>query len=225
MSNPQTQPLQADNGSYSRGPIGMISKLTRKWDLREWVVAGIMIQVFSAAGYQFVVDLFPESAPEDMDIVMSAELDFVEFQEVKADTPVDSKDLSDKIIEKEKLTEKQQINWENAADPSLDLNQRYVARLMVNISPDDYPTRARRANIGRVVVAVSLYISAGGTIRDVRIRNIRSQGDSAKPFSSDFHAAVRKILLQKTKLLTPPYRQDGNATDFVWDTTVTFTIQ
>lgn len=201
--------------------------LTRKWDIREWVVVGFVLEVVLLFLYQGIVDLIPEEKiGEPVDIVMSAQLDFIEYQEIRTNVPVsDSQDLSDRIIEKRDLSTKQNINWENAADPVTDFNQRYVARLLVDVSDSDYPVRARNANLGRVVVAVSLYISAEGKIQDVKIRYISSDGNASKPFDREFMKSARNIILNKTRLLNPPFRTKGEAVDFVWDTTVTFTLQ
>ncbi len=208
-----------------KGILSKITYITRYWTLREWSAVGLGLQILVAIGIEGARLLLPEPQRSDEPFALTAQLDFIEFQEIQKEKPAEVQDLSDKIIEKDKLSEEKPINWENASDPTMDPNQRYMAKLMVNISPDDYPSRARRAEIGRVTVAVSLYISSAGKIRDVRIRSIRSAGDAAKPFTDDFQAAVRKILLQKTKLLNAPYKGEAGSNDFIWDTTVTFTLQ
>ena len=214
-----------DDDIRKLGPIDAIARKTARWGVGEWIFTGLILQIILIFGGQALLDLLPEKEDPEINLEMAAELSFVEFNEIKADVTSETQDLSDKIIEKDKITKEQPINWNNAADPAMDFDQRYSARLLVNISPNDYPTRARRANVGRVTVAVSIYIAANGRIRDVKIRDIRSQGGTAANFKGDFVTAVRKILLQKTKLLNSPYKQSGVAKDFVWDTTVTFTLQ
>jgi hypothetical protein len=201
-----------------------IVETTKKWDLPRWVSASVVLHVLFLFLGQLLINLLPEEKAQAPELSMSSTLDFVEFQEIRTDLPSDSADLSDKIIEKERITEQKPINWENAADPSMDFEQRYTAKLLVNISADDYPERARRGNAGKVTVAVSLYIASDGHIRDVRIRNIRSTGDAAAPYEKEFIESVRKILLTKTHLLNSPYSKGGKGADFVWDTTVTFTL-
>lgn len=205
--------------------IDFLSTRTAHWGMKEWLGAGLGTEVVLILVIYLFQILLPRPKTDVPEPVLSSELSFVEFQEIRTEKPQEVQDLSDKIIEKDKLSEEKPINWENAADPAMDPSQRYVARLRVNISPDDYPSRARRANLGRVTVAVSLYISASGKIRDVRVHNIRSQGDSAIQFHDDFKSAVRKILLQKTRLMNSPYKSSEGAEDFVWNTTVTFTLQ
>ncbi len=198
---------------------------TRNWTMREWLSTGVLLQIVLLVLYQLILWIIPEKEEPPLDLSLSAEMTFVEFQEQVAQKTTQTKDLSDKIIEQDKMPAEEPINWDNAADPATDASQRYNARLLVNISPDDYPSRARRASIGQVVVAVTLYIRADGRIGDVKIRKIRSVGDSAKPFEKDFILAVRKILLQKTRLLSSPFNDGHGARDFIWDTTVTFTLQ
>lgn len=118
------------------------------------------------------------------------------------------------------------VDWGSADDPTIDGGTRYAAQLLVEISPEDYPASARRAGIGDVKVNVVIYISgATKRVRDVRIRNVRSPGDVHKPFEADFIAATRRVLMTKTRLLNSPYSKEGKPRDFVWDTSVTFTLQ
>lgn len=117
------------------------------------------------------------------------------------------------------------VDWGSASDPALDGGSRYTANIVVDISPDDYPASARRSNLGNVVVAVTLYISSAGKIRDVRIRYVRGQTGSAKNFEKDFITATRNIFLNKARLNNVPYSKDGKPKDFIWDTTVTYVLQ
>ncbi len=210
--------------TFAAGSMSFILEKTRRWDIPEWTAASFVLQIVFIFMTQVFLDLLPEREAQAPELSMTASLDFIEFQEIRSEVPAETADLSDEIIEKDTITEEKPINWENAADPAMDFDQRYSAKLLVNISPDDYPDRARRGNVGRVTVAVSLYISAAGKVRDVRIRSIRSQGDAALPYEADFKESVRRILLQKTQLMNAPYAKGGQAADFIWDTTVTFTL-
>jgi hypothetical protein len=116
------------------------------------------------------------------------------------------------------------VDWGSASDPALD-SGRYTARIVVDVSPDDYPLSARRSNLGNVVVAVTLYVSSKGTIRDVRIRHIRAGSGDPKSFERDFVMATRNIFLRKARLVNLPYSREGKAHDFIWDTTVTYTLR
>lgn len=206
--------------------LDKVQGVSSKWDSKHWIGVAILLQVLAAPFVQvFLFMNWFDNKGEDPNISLVSELSIVEYQDPTETPPDESQELSDEIQETDSLTEDKPINWANAVDPSLDINQRYVARLLVNISPDDYPTRAANANIGKVVVAVTLYITAQGRVKDVAIRNIRSQGDAAQPFSDDFTRAVRNILLTKTQLAGPVYKVAGEAKDFKWDTTVTFTVQ
>jgi hypothetical protein len=114
-------------------------------------------------------------------------------------------------------------DWGTADDPALDGGSRYSARIAVQISDDDYPSAARRANLGNVVVAVTLLISAEGKISDVRIRYVR--GTNVDNFKNDFITATRKIFLQKARIVNMPYAKNGKRVHFVWDTSVTFKME
>ncbi|MDH5655029.1 MAG: energy transducer TonB [Spirochaetia bacterium] len=197
----------------------------KKWDMREWIIASFFIQLILIASAQLVLDLLPGSQDFSTDEIVMTEMTFVEYNEIQEEKPVETQDLSDEIIEKDKLSEDPPVNWNNAVDPTMDFDQRYNARLMVNISPDDYPSRAKRANIGIVRVAVTMYIDSTGKIRDVKIRSIRSQDGALENYKGDFTSAARNILLKKTKLVNLPYAKGGASRDFVWDTTISFTIQ
>ncbi len=202
--------------------IQRIAWRTRNWDIREWAPFGFGVQVVLILIYQLGLWLWPSAADDSAPIQVNPEMTFVEFTEVKDVRAAESQDLSDKIQEVDQL--KQEVNWENAVDPAFDFSQRYVALLSVRKGPDDYPRAARNASLGRVTVAVRLYIDARGKIRDVRIRNIRSDGDAHKPFEREFMAAVRNLLLNKTEVRSRPYLVNGVAQDIVWDETITFTL-
>lgn len=198
---------------------------TRNWDMRHWLSLGLIFQIVMVLLTELGMWLWPEGKPESADIQFADQMSFVEYNEKVEDVKAESRDLSDKIIETDKITDDKPINWNNAADPAMDFDQRYQPSLLVNISRDDYPDRARRANAGRVDVAVSLYISASGKIRDVRIRNIRTNSATAEEFKPEFIQAVRKILLTQSRMTGKPYKQNGKAVDFKWDTVVTFTLE
>jgi len=154
-----------------------------------------------------------------------AEMNFVEFQEPTETVQSETRDLSDEIIETDKPADEKPVNWANAVDPTMDFDQRFTARLQVESSADDYPASARRSNLGTVTAAVTLYISADGRIRDVRINNLRTSSGNIDAFRDDFVQAVRKIFLTKSRLISSPYKSGGEAKDFTWDTIITFTLQ
>ncbi len=207
--------------------IDRAAHITRNWRAREYALTSLGIQAVVAP----LIHIFlfvqwcnkPDNGPINLSMV--SELSIVEFQDIQQGPVKGAQDMSEEIIEREKLTEDKPINWSNATDPTLDMDQRYAAKLLVNISPDDYPQRARRANVGEVTVAVTLYIGADGRVRDVKIRQIRSPGNAAQTFEEDFIRSVRTLLLTKTRLASRPYTVKGEARDFQWDTTVTFTLQ
>ncbi len=197
----------------------------RGWTLREWCVAGFALQLLVVLIAEAVIQLWPVGDPDAVNLELSTEMTFIEYQEIDEAPQAKSKDLSNEIVEVEKK-EVDEINWNNAVDPTMDFSQRYTALLDVNQGPDDYPSAARNANLGRVTAAIRLYIDAGGRIRDVRVRNIRSAGGSHAAFEQEFVASIRRLILQKTKLKSRPYTDaSGAAQDFVWDTTITFTLQ
>lgn len=117
------------------------------------------------------------------------------------------------------------VDWGSGSDPTLDAGSRYTARIIVDVSANDYPASARRSNLGNVVVAVTLYVSRKGTIRDVRIRYVRAASGDVKPFERDFILATRNVFLNKARLANMPYSKEGKAHDFIWDTTVTYSLQ
>lgn len=195
-----------------------------RWGLREWLPAAFLLQVVLVVLFQIVVMLWPASEPEQVDLAISTEMTFVEYNEVEDVVTPESKDLSDEIVEVEKLLEQEQINWANAVDPTLDINQRYSIFLDARTGDEDYPDPARRANLGRVTAAVRVYIDRNGRVRDVRVRNIRSQGGGHEPFKAEFIRSIRNVLLNKTRVDGRPYVVNGEAKDIVWDTTISFTI-
>ncbi|MCB1327242.1 MAG: hypothetical protein H7A21_05490 [Spirochaetales bacterium] len=202
-----------------------IQSRTRRWGLREWLPVGLVVQLLALLLYSLIAMLWFGPEASSGEISLSPEMSFIEFQEVSDVEQAQSRDLSEEVVEVDRPEQEEEINWQNAVDPSLDPNQIYVARLDVRTSTDDYPGRARRANLGRVTVAVSLYISADGRIRDVRIRNIRSTTGGHEIYESDFIAATRRVFLTQARLIGSPYRTEGEARDFQWDTTITFTLQ
>ncbi|MEQ9364907.1 MAG: hypothetical protein RIF32_11720 [Leptospirales bacterium] len=197
---------------------------TERWGLREWLPVGFLLQIVLIVLFQIGVWLWPRSAPENVHLKVSTEMTFVEYNEVEDVVTPESKDLSDDIVEVDKLLEEEKINWANAVDPTLDVNQRYSIFLDARTGDEDYPDPARRANLGRVTAAVRVYIDKNGRVRDVRVRNIRSQGGGHEPFQAEFIRSIRNVLLNKTRVEGRPYVVDGEAKDIVWDTTISFTI-
>jgi len=203
-----------------------IARRTERWYAREWLAAGAVVLALLVTMAQLIFMLLPgkdAGTGEAPEIV--AEMSFVEFQEPTETVQSETRDLSDEIIETDKPADEKPVNWANAVDPTMDFDQRFTARLQVESSADDYPASARRSNLGTVTAAVTLYISADGRIRDVRIRNLRTSSGNIDAFRGDFIQAVRKIFLTKSRLISSPYKSSGEAKDFTWDTTITFTLQ
>lgn len=203
-----------------------VARRTERWYAREWLAAGAVVLALLVVFAQLIFMLLPgkdDGTGEAPEIV--AEMSFVEFQEPTETVQSETRDLSDEIIETDKPADEKPVNWANAVDPTMDFDQRFTARLQVESSADDYPASARRSNLGTVTAAVTLYISADGRIRDVRIRNLRTSSGNIDAFRGDFEEAVRKIFLTKSRLISSPYKSGGEAKDFTWDTTITFTLQ
>lgn len=203
-----------------------IARRTERWYAREWLAAGAVVLALLVVFAQLIFMLLPgkdDGTGEAPEIV--AEMSFVEFQEPTETVQSETRDLSDEIIETDNPADEKPVNWANAVDPTMDFDQRFTARLQVESSADDYPASARRSNLGTVTAAVTLYISADGRIRDVRIRNLRTSSGNIDAFRGDFVQAVRKIFLTKSRLISSPYKSGGEAKDFTWDTTITFTLQ
>lgn len=203
-----------------------IARRTERWYAREWLAAGAVVLALLVVFAQLIFMLLPgkdDGTGEAPEIV--AEMNFVEFQEPTETVQSETRDLSDEIIETDKPADEKPVNWANAVDPTMDFDQRFTARLQVESSADDYPASARRSNLGTVTAAVTLYISADGRIRDVRIRNLRTSSGNIDAFRGDFVQAVRKIFLTKSRLISSPYKSGGEAKDFTWDTIITFTLQ
>ncbi|MBW7857364.1 MAG: hypothetical protein H3C43_03480 [Leptonema sp. (in: Bacteria)] len=202
-----------------------VADRTEDWYTKEWLTIGSIVLLLLITFAQLIYFLIPNQKPINLfDPNLVAEMTFVEFQEPTDTVQVETRDLSDEIIETDK-TEEKPINWANAVDPTMDFDQRYSARLFVNIGPNDYPERARRSNLGTVTAAVTLYIAANGQIKDVKIRTIRTSSGNLDAFQDEFAQSVRKIFLTQAKLASAPYSSGGEARDFTWDTTVTFTLQ
>lgn len=197
---------------------------TERWGLREWLPVGFLLQLILILLFQIGVWLWPAGAPENVNLSVSTEMTFVEYNEVEDVVTPESKDLSDEIVEVDKLLEEEQINWANAVDPTLDVSQRYSIFLDARTGDEDYPDPARRANLGRVTAAVRVYIDKNGRVKDVRVRNIRSQGGGHETFKAEFVRSIRNVLLNKTRVEGRPYVVNGEAKDIVWDTTISFTI-
>jgi outer membrane biosynthesis protein TonB len=197
-----------------------------RWDLRNWVFLGMIIQLILIFFIDFLYKIIPTYKKEEpTKISLSTDLSFIEYEEPQPITQQSStKDLSENILETTQKTE-EKINWQNAVDPTLDFTQRYAAKISVTISSEDYPDRAKRSNLGIVRVSVALYIGSDGKIKDVKIRKIESSTGNIQAFEQDFIDAVRKIFLQKAKLLNKPYQIQGEYKDFIWYTTVTFTLE
>jgi hypothetical protein len=154
--------------------------------------------------------------------------------EGETDRETTGKGKGDKNTEKDKKSSdtigtgpaSSSVDWGTAADPSVDGGSRYAPDIWVDGSLEDmYPARAKQANLGRVVVAVTLYIDGSGRIRDVRIRYVRSQGNAHAPFEADFRQAAYDVATKRMRLRSAAYRHDGRPVDFIWDTTINFQLQ
>ena len=196
---------------------------TDRWGLREWLPVAFVLQLVLLVLFQIFVWLWPADEPENVALSVSTEMSFVEYNEVQDVVTPDSKELSDEIVEVDKLLEEEKINWASAVDPTLEA-RRYSIFLDARTGDEDYPDPARRANLGRVTAAVRAYIDKNGRVRDVRVRNIRSQGGGHEPFEAEFIRSIRNVLLNKTRVEGQPYVVNGEAKDIVWDTTISFTI-
>ncbi len=205
----------------------MFYRIISGWDLRHWSFLGFLILILFLAIADLIFKLIPEKEKKDSNIIaVIPEMAFVEYQEpTTQETLQQTKELSEEIMETEKKQKQDVINWQNAIDPSLDFTQRYSAKIAVSISSDDYPERARKSNLGKVKVSVALYIGADGKIKDVIIRKFESQSGNLESFKEDFIQSVRKVFLQKSKLLSEPYKENGQPKDFIWYTTVTFSLE
>lgn len=212
---------------FRRDLLYSIALRTERWYVREWLAAGAAVLALLILIAQLIFMLLPGQRDIANEVpAITADMSFVEFQEPAETVPTETRDLSDEIIETEKpVTEEKPVNWANAVDPAMDFDQRYTARLLVESSADDYPSSARRSNLGTVTASVTLYISADGRIRDVRIRNLRASSGNIDAFRDDFIQAARRIFLTKSRLISAPYKLNGEAKDFTWDTTITFTLQ
>ncbi len=203
-----------------------VRRFIDKWDLKNWIFTGFILQIIVIFLIDFIYRFLPDNTSLEYEkISLTTEMSFIEYQEPQITSNAQAKELSDKIIETTKQTKQEEINWQNAVDPTLDFNQRYAARISVNISPDDYPERAKRSNLGKVKVSVALYINAEGKIKDVKIRSIESSNGNIEIYKPDFVQAIRKIFLQKSKLLNKPYQVNGEYKDFIWYTNVIFTLE
>lgn len=191
----------------------------------EWMIVGLLANIVILLLAQLILLLWPQERIVPQEIASASELSFVEFQEVKESQPVKSRDFSDKIIEKEKLDKEEEINWSNAADPTFDLTQRYRPQFSFGIGPENYPERARRSSLPVVTVNLAMLVGPDGRIQDVKILGMRSDGDAHRPFEADFRKAVRKIILQQTRLTTRAYRVGGVPTQFEWKTSIKFRLQ
>lgn len=202
-------------------------RLVLYWDLRQWTILGFFILVILLFLSDLIFKLLPEKEDQDSKIsVVIPEMAFIEYQEpTTKEIPQQTNELSEEILETEKKEKQDIINWQNAVDPSLDFSQKFTAKIAVSISSEDYPVNARKSNLGKVKVSVALYIGADGKIKDVQIRKIESEYGNLEAFKSDFIQAVKKVFLQKSKLLTPPYQVNGINKDFIWYTTVTFALE
>lgn len=197
---------------------------TQNWGLREWIPISIIIQFLLILFVQLIAFLIPKTPEVPPTIRLSTDMSFVEF-EAQTTQQAQSKDLSDEVIAVDKLKDDTPINWNNAVDPAFDFDQRYTAILSIQNANDEYPISATTAKIGRVQVGVRMYIDASGHIRDVQILNIRSRGNTHKPFEKDFKKAAKKVILYRTKLKNNPYKVSGVSKDFVWETTISFSLQ
>lgn len=204
--------------------IQPVIQKTSSWSLREWIPASVILQILVILLVQLIGYLIPKTKPRPPVISLSTDMSFVEF-ETKTTQHTRSKDLSDEVIAVDKLKDDEPINWNNAKDPTFDFDQRYVAILSINNANEEYPSSATTAKIGVVQVNVRMYIDASGQIRDVKILNIRSRGGAHKPFKNDFIKAAKRVIMYKTKLKNQPYKVSGVAKDFVWETTIAFTLQ
>lgn len=189
----------------------------------EWFISGILALIVLILFAQ-ILFLFGNSK-EYSQIELSPIIDmkYIEFNEKAVQQRAETKELSDKIIEKEKL--KEEINWKNAVDPTFDIDQKYLPKFQINYSESDYPASARKSSLPKVVVTFQMLIGADGSILDLKIINIKSQNNIHKPFEEDFIVAVRKIILKQSKLISRPYSSNGKAKKFIWENKFEFILR
>ena len=204
--------------------LSTLLERTQKWGMREWMPVSFFIQIILIGLVQLIFYLWPLSQIEPPTINLSTDMSFVEFDSQVSDQ-AQSKDLADEVIAVDKLKDDTPINWNNAIDPAFDFDQRYTAILSINNANEEYPGSATTAKIGTVQVGVRIYIDASGNIRDAQILSIRSRGGAHKAFEEDFKKAARRVILYKTKLKNNPYKVNGVSKDFVWETTISFSLK
>ncbi|MCE9599224.1 MAG: energy transducer TonB [Spirochaetia bacterium] len=117
-------------------------------------------------------------------------------------------------------------DWGTASDPSIEGGSRYAPDIWIDGTLEDlYPARAKQANLGRVTVAVTLLIDSNGRIVKSKVRYVRSPGNAHKPFEGDFIVAANEVATKRMRLRSSGYKKGGKPVDFIWDTTINFTLQ
>ena len=220
-------PPPPDENITQAGP-GFLDRLSQKvedWGNREWFITGVVTLFLLIIITEGIRRFWPKEKLDIPEITAISELSIVEYEEIKVDRPQDSQDLSDKIIEKEKIEKPKPVNWENAVDAAFDQTQRFNPRFKIEVSSDDYPSKARSSNLPKVRIFFTILIGADGKIKAFRIRKIKSPGNIHKPYEKDFIKAARKVIMGKAKLITRPYSVNGVATPFKWDLNMSFTLK
>lgn len=201
-----------------------IQNKTVNWRLRDWIPFSILLQIIFVTFIQLLWWIWPATHEEPPILKISTDMSFLEF-ETKTEEVARTKDLSDEVLEVEQLTDDRKVNWNNAVDPTFDFSQRYKASLEIRNANAEFPQSATGANLGRIFVDVRIYIDANSRIRDVRILRLRSSGNTHKAFEKEFRSAARRVILKRTRLRNQPYRVGGVAKDFVWETSIEFSMQ
>ena len=189
----------------------------------QWMVTGVVVQVVGLFLYQLALWIIPEPEKEMAMFTADPGMSFVEYQEPSQQDTASAKDLSEEIVETKKKQD-EAINWTNAANPATNFSSRYTARISVTVSPDDYPSSAARAGVGTVTIRAALLILPSGRIGDVRIQNVRFSNPVGEDYRAEFIARARQILLTRARLVSPPYKENGQPTKFIWTQTITFTL-
>ena len=191
---------------------------------REWFLLGCLAQAIVLVAAHFILLLLPaERIITPREAEATTQFVHEEYQERSVRRPVNSQELSEKIVEKEVLEKKEPINWDNAQDPSFDA-RGYRPVIETSISDEDYPQAARRGTMPDVIVNFTLLIGTDGKVKDVRIKRIRSRGNAHKPFQKEFYAAARRLLL-RTRLKSRPYTVNGKRVPFTWTSTIVFKLR
>ena len=121
-----TEPMQRILAAIQR-----LRERSQSWTLLEWMPVSAVLQLLTILIIECLIWLWPASRDEAKSIQLTTDMSFVEF-ETETLPQARSRDLSDEVIAVDTLRDENQINWNNAVDPSFDFSQRYTAVLAIN---------------------------------------------------------------------------------------------